>query len=222
MATSGSSSNFKVNLKVVALVVLIGAAWAFIYRSVTSGGLDLDPFQALGRGAGVATARLLNHSGRIVLVDASFGQYTVLAPTTEAQIKAFKKGIGGTGLKVVAEEKVAISPPSLSRTGIFMEPGQLSKLIRQHKDVDALVLFVGLASPEELEAARPNGEKPKLVLVANYEPYYKLLVQSRRIQLAIVPRMENEANGTTAEKPQINFEQNYIVLTPENIAQLPD
>ncbi len=222
MATSGSSSNFNLNWKAVALVVLIGAAWAFIYRSVTSGGLDLDPFQALGRGAGLATARLLNNSGRIVLVDASFGQYTVLAPTTEVQIKAFKKGIGRTGLKVVAEEKVTISPPSLSRTGIFMEPGQLSKLIRQHKDVDALVLFVGLASPEELEGARPNGKKPKLVLVANYEPYYKLLVQSRLIQLAIVPRKASETNGTAAGTPQSNFDQNYLVMTPENVAQLPD
>jgi len=209
-------------IKAVTLVVLIGTAWVFIYRSVTSGRLDLDPFQTLGRGAGLATARLLNNSGRIVLVDGSFGEYSVLAPTTEAQIKAFKKVIGGTRLKIVAMEKVTIAPPSLSRTGIFMEPGQLSKLIRQHADVDALVLFVGLASREELEAVRPKGEKPKLVLVANYEAYYKALIQSRLIQVAIVPRMDGEAQGSAAGNPQSDFERNYLVMTPENVAQLPD
>ncbi len=209
-------------LKAIALVALIGVAWILIYRTVTSGGIDLDPFQALGRGAALETAKLLHNSGRIVLVDATFGNYQVLAPTTEAQIKAFKKAVGGTGLKIAAVAKATIAPPSLSRTGIFMEPGQLSKLIRQHGDVDAVVLFVGLASREELATAHPKSGKPHLVLVANYEPYYRPLVQFGMIQLAIVPRMDGDEPGKAAGSSQGFFERNYRVMTPENAAQLPD
>lgn len=103
-----------------------------------------------------------------------------------------------------------------------MEPGQLSKLIRQHGDVDALVLFVGLASREELAAARPKSGKPHLVLVANYEPYYRPLVESGMIQLAIVPPMNGDEPSKTAGSSQSYFERNYRVMTPENAAQLPD
>ncbi|MSU34912.1 MAG: hypothetical protein EXS36_07325 [Pedosphaera sp.] len=209
-------------LKAIALVALIGAAWILIYRTVTSVGIDLDPFQALGRGAALETAKLLHNSGRVVLVDAAFGDYQALAPTTEAQIKAFKKAIGGTGLKIAAVAKATIAAPSLSRTGIFMEPGQLSKLISQHSDVDALVLFVGLASREEIAAARPKTDKPHLVLVANYEPYYRPLVQSRVIQLAIVPRMDGDEPGKAAGSSQSYFERNYRVITPENVTQLSE
>ncbi len=213
--------NLKV-LKTMALIALIGAAWILIYRTLTSGGIDLDPFQALGRGAAVETAKLLHNSGRLVLVDAALGDYKVLAPTTETQIKAFKKAVGGTGLKIAAVAKANIAPPSLGRTGIFMEPGQLSKLISQHADADALVLFVGLASREEVEAARPKSGKPQLVMVANYEPYYRPLVQSRVIQLAIVPRMDGDEPGKAVESSQSYFERNYRVMTPENASQLPD
>ena len=204
------------------LVLVIGAAWVPIYRTVTSSGIDLDPFRALGRGAAVETAKLLRNSGRIVLVDASFGDYKILAPTTETQIKAFRKAIRGTGLKVAAVEKAAIAPPSMARTGIFMQPGQLAKLLSQHPDVDAVVLFVGLAGSEEFQAARLKGSKPKLVMVANFEPYYKDLLASQSLQLAIVLRPDADTIEHKLRGSQSYFERNYFVVTPETVAQLPD
>ncbi len=210
------------SLGAVALMVVIGTSWVLIYRTVTSGRIDLDPYRALGQGAAVETVKLLHNSGRIILVDGSFGDYQVLAPTTEAQIRAFKKAIGSTGVKIAAVSKASIAPPSLSRTGVFMQPGQLPHLISQHSDADALVLFVGLAGREELEAARPMGGKPKLVVVANYEPYYKSLLLSRVIQLAIVPRSEGDAQEPAATGSQNDFKRNYLVITPEHAAQLPD
>ncbi len=114
-------------LSVVALISLIGVSWVFLYRTVTSSGLDLDPYVVLGQGAARETSKALRGSGRIVIVDASFGEFKILAPTTSAQIRAFKKAIRGTDLKVVAVEEASIDPPSMSRTGIFMRPKELSK-----------------------------------------------------------------------------------------------
>lgn len=209
----------KKSLSVVGLLLVVGASWMWIYRTLDSSRIDLDPSQALGRGAARETARFLQNSGRIVLVDASFGEYKILAPLTEAQVKAFKKAIGKTGVKIAAVEKVAIVPPSMGRSGVFMQPGQLPKLLSHHSDMDAVVLFVGLASQDDIKASLPPNGKPKLVLVGNYEPHYKKLLESGVIQLGFVPRDVEQVSESGSSD---SFERNYLVITPKTAAQLPD
>ena len=154
-------------------------------------------------------------------MDAEFGGYKILAPINEAQIRAFKKAIKNSQLKITTVEKVSIAPPSMARTGIFMQPGQISNLMARHPDADAIVLFVGLAEKDDFKA--DNLKKPKLVLVSNYEPYYKMLLQKGTIQLAIVPRADDgaEQDASTESRRQW-FERHYLVVTPERIAELRD
>jgi hypothetical protein len=211
----------KKSLGVLGLVLVVGASWMWMYRTLDSNRIDLDPYQALGRGAARETARFLRNSGRIVLVDASFGEFKILAPVTEAQVKAFKKAAGKTGLKIAAVEKVAIVPPSMGRSGIFMQPGQLPSLLGRYADVDAVVLFVGLASQDDIKASLQASGKAKLVLVANYEPHYKRLLESGVIQLAFVPQ-EGDGKQVSEGGSSDSFERDYLVVTPKNAAQLPD
>jgi hypothetical protein len=178
----------------------------------------------LGAGAADETAKLLHNSGRLVLVDGDFGIYKLLAPTTEAQIRSFKAGIAKTGLRIAAIEKVPIAPPSMARLGIFMQPGQISSVIARHPDADAIVLFVGLGGLDDLKGAGSENSKPKPVLVSNYQSYYKALLQKRVIQLAIVPRpgAPDVAEDRTIHSPKGWFDQHYLVVTPERVAELGD
>jgi hypothetical protein len=203
------------------LVLTILGSSVWLYFALRPDRIDLDPYQALGEGAAEETAKLLNNSGRLVLVDADFGIYKILAPTTEAEIKAFKKAIVNTNLKIAAIEKVAIAPPSMARTGVFMQPGQISSLIARHPDADAIVLFVGLAGLADLKGGGSDNSKSKLVLVSNYESYDKALLQMRAIQLAIVPRVDAGADeDRTIHSPKQWFERHYLVVTPERVAEL--
>ena len=196
----------------------------WLYFTLRPDRIDLNPYQALGEGAADETAKLLHNSGRLVLVDADFGIYKLLAPTTEAEIKSFKKAVAKTNLKIAAIEKVPIEPPSMARLGIFMQPGQISSLIARHPDADAIVLFVGLAGLDDLKGVGSENSKSKLILVSNYDSYYKALLQSRVIQLAIVPRRgAAEADeDKTIHSPKQWFERHYLVITPERIAELGD
>jgi hypothetical protein len=205
----------KTTLASILLAAGILASWGWLYSKLRPEGIDLNPYQALGEAAAGETARLVQNSGRVVMVDADFGKYKILAPTTDAEIKSFKKAIRKTGLKVVGLEKVALARPSLARNGIFMEPGQLSGVMARHAGVDVIVLFVGLAGPDDLSAGAPE-KRPRLVLVSNYEPYVKALLQKRVIQLAIAPRagVDSEQDGTIHSRKEW-FERHYQVLTPE-------
>jgi len=208
-------------LSVPGLLLVVCVSWIYLYRTLDSNRIDLDPSEALGSGAARETARFLQNSGRIVLVGASFGEFKILAPLTEAQIKAFKKAAGKSGLKIVAVEKVSIVPPSMGRSGIFMQAGQLLDLLSRHADVDAVVLFVGPASEDSINRIARRRGKPKLVLVANYEPQYKKLLQSDVIQLAFVPRYE-DTNQASRRGSTDSFERDYLVVTPKTASQLPD
>jgi len=207
----------------VVLVALIFGSWAWLYLNLRPKGIDLNPYLTLGEVAAEETIKLLNDSGRLVLVDGDFGDYKILAPINNAQVKSFEKAIRKAHLKIAALERVSIAPPTMARTGIFMQSGQISKLVSRHRDVDAIVLFVGLASLADFNEAGAEVRNPKLVLVSNYEPYYKTLLQKRALQLVIVPRPEesSDQDSTTKSKRQW-FEGHYQVVTPERIAELAD
>jgi hypothetical protein len=210
------------NKKAVALIVLVPiivGCWIWLYPTLRPDHIDPGPYQSLGEAAAGETAKLLHNSGRVVLVDADFGPYKILAPTTEAEIAGFKKVLRKTGLKVAGLEKVTLARPNLARNGIFMQPGQLSGVIARHADVDAIVLFVGLAGPDDVGAA-PSEKGPKLVLVSNYEPYYKSLAQKRLIQLAIAPRVGADAEQAKADPSHAQgIERDFMVVTPERAAE---
>jgi len=208
---------------VIILGLVIFGSWVWLYSHLRPKGIDLNPYVALGEAAAEETVKLLHNSGRLVIVDADFGDYKILAPINEAQVGSFKKAIRKTRLKIAAIEKVSIAPPMMARTGIFMQPGQISNLLARHPDVDAVVLFVGLAGLGDLKEAGPEGRKPRLVLVSNYEPYYKTLLQERTIQLTIVPRAdEGAAQDDPNDSRQKWFERHYLVVTPERVSEIPE
>ncbi len=199
----------KQTLVLILLAPVILESWVRLYSKLRPDSIDLNPYQSLGQAAARETAKVLHHSGRVVLVDADFGQYKILAPTTGAEITSFKKAIRKAGVKVVGFDRVALAPPSLVRNGIFMQPGQLSGLRARHADVDAIVLFVGLAGPDDL-SVETSKQKPWLVLVSNYEPYYQALAQRGAIRLAITQRAAAVGEPTQAD---------FLVVTPDAVAQ---
>lgn len=200
-------------LKSAGLVLVILGAAVWLYFTLRPDRLDLQPHELLGAGAANETVKLLNNSGRLVLVDADFGSYKILTPTTEAEIKAFKKAIQKTHLEIVASERVSIVPPSLARVGIFMQSGQLANLLARHPDADAIVLFVGLAGPADIEGVGANS-KTKLILVSNYETYYKALLKKRVIHLVIAP-LPGASEEKKAGSGKEWFEEHYVAITPD-------
>jgi hypothetical protein len=202
--------------KSIGLLLVIVAALGWVYAVLAPKGLDLGPYEVLGAGAGAETAKLLHNSGRVVLVDADFGKYKLLAPTTHSEIESFKKAIVKAGLKIAGQEKVAIVPPSMGRVGLFMQPGQMEDFMARHAGADAIVLFIGLAGPDDVKTPAGGHGKPKLILVSNYEPSDEALLREGIIQLAIVPRLGAETDeAKTIHSAKEWFEQHYEALTPE-------
>ncbi len=205
----------KKSIASLALILVIVAALSSAYVHLRPEGIDLGPYDALGMGAGDETAKLLHKQGKVVLVDAEFGMFKLLAPTTEAQIRAFKKAGAKAGLKVVAIEKVPIARPSMARNGIFMQPGQIAGVVARHPEADAIVLLVGLGAPTDLPEPPTPKTGPKLVLVGNFEPYIKGLVDKRVVDLAIAPRYgADDDPNAKIRAPKEWFNQHYQVLVP--------
>jgi len=85
-------------------------------------------------------------------------------------------------------------------------------------DADAIVLFVGLAGPEDIKAPVDGHGKPQLILVSNYEPSEEALLRKGIIELAIMPRADANAEEDKAIHSEKEwFEQHYQVLTPERL-----
>lgn len=205
-----------------ALLAIFGSLIS-LYYTQRGPGIELQPYKALGAVTAEETAKLLGGRGRVVVIGADFGEYKNLVPMMDAKIKSFQKTLKRTGeMTLAAIEKVKIQPPSLARTGEFMLPDQLAKVMEKNPRVDAIVSFVGLSplANQDLSALKQNSVK--LVVASGYDAAYKKLLQTRLIHLAILPRTENPPE--TAEKPRTLrewFDRDYETITPEKAASLP-
>lgn len=213
------------NKRAAIIFTLTGAislAWWSIYSSLGSGKIDTGPYGALGEASARRIAAALHDKGRVVLVDADLGEYKILAPINAAQIAAFRKALRRTQIEIAAIEKIPVATPSMSRNGIFMQPGKLPDLLARHAAVDAVVLFVGLAGPEELHDQATQIRRPKVMVISNYDRYYKSLLLSRRLDLAILPNPEDPPVAGYSGKLEDWFGRHYRVISPETASQLPE
>lgn len=204
-------------------VLVILSALTSLYFTQRDPGIELKPYRALGEVAAQETAKLLGNKGRVVVIAADLAQYKILSPMMEAKVKSFRQALRKRGnLEVAAVESVQIQPPSLARNGEFMLPDQFSQVLAKHPRVEAIVSLVGLTplADQDLIGLRKNATK--LIVAAGYDSSYKRLLQSRSLQLAILPRTENPPEHL--ERPRTLrewFDRDYEIVTPETAERLP-
>jgi hypothetical protein len=207
---------------IAALLAIFGSVLS-LYFSQRDPGIDVKPYQALGAVAAEETAKLLGGKGSVVIMAADLGEYKNLAPMLDAKINSFRKTLKRAGgVTLIAIERVRIHPPSLGRVGEFMLPDQLTRVIEKHPRVDAIVSLVGLSPLTDQETRMLKQNATKLVVASGYDGTYKQLLQTRVLQLAIIPRSENPPE--TAAKPRTTrdwFDRDYEIVTPNTAASLP-
>lgn len=218
-----ASASLRIGFVVAALAV---AGWR-LWNSGDARRINYGPYQALGDVAGAEVSQLLGGQGKVVLVRADPGEDP--DPVMDAQIAAFRQGLGSAGkVNLAATDLVTMDGFVRMRTGGAMPPEHFAELRQKYPDADALVFFLGfpMLPAEDLEKAKSG--KPRLVVVSAALPWYGSLVSQGALQLAIVSRDASEtaesaststsagtgAKGAAASRAE--FDREYRILKAES------
>ena len=200
----------------IAIVAVVAAAgWAYYSASGPSQKFDLTPYNALGTGVAEETIKLLGNKGQVVIFAPDTSEFD--DPVVEGQLSYFERAIKKSGVTIMATLRFKLTAMERMETGGAVPGAQVAKAMQDHSNVAAVVLFC--AFPQDYAAPKPGG--PKFIVASGYMPAYRNLVESRVIAAAIVPRFDS---AKTARKPQTLrewFDEEFLVITPENLASLP-
>lgn len=182
---------------------------------------SVETYQALGWGAAQETARFLNDRGDIALITPDFGEFKLLNRRYDALLKAYRKALSKTGVRIAAIERAPVKPPTMARVGIFLAPEQYDALSRKHAKAAAIVAFVALPNlaDDSIRAARAEGAK--WLVVSDYGADYKQLLAREAMRLAIVPKLKDPPEFPKPRSLQEQYEREYEVITPAQAAELP-
>jgi hypothetical protein len=97
-----------------------------------------------------------------------------------------------------------------------LSTAQLTTLLAACSNVDAIVSFVGLPAAAAGELGTSKQKTIKMIVVSERDPLLLSLVQSRAIEVAVVPRAEASTSTTKAKSAREWISQHYEVISAKD------
>ena len=191
--------------------------WTLLSRLDRRPKMRLEPYQAAGERAAQEIATLTRTKGRILVIVEDFGEYN-MAWAAE-QLEAFKKGLNKHGVQLAAVEKV--TDPMISEAArTRFSAADFAKMLRNHPGIDGVVIFANFPPNADQEFAVFAAAQLRVVTVSNYGPGLKRLLETKSVQVAIVPRDDPATVASKSRSSAAWFDAYYRVLTPDHVPPL--
>jgi len=203
-------------------VVVLGllCASSFLVLTQRESKIELNPYQALGAVAAEETIKVMGDKHQIVVVAQDTREIEM--PALSAQLKSFQATAHKQPRVTVDLETVAMDAMTMMSAGGRIPPEPFFKIVQKYPQAGAIVLFLGFPELAKRDLDLLQQRAQKVIVVAGYRPDYRMLLERRLIDLAIVPRFD--ALPDTATKPKTLrewFEQEYVIVAPDTTAALP-
>ena len=211
--------NKKTIVPILAVLAICGSL-ALIYFDRPSRGpkMKLKPYEAVGEVAAQEIAKLLGHKGEVLVIAEDFGKYNMR--WADVELASFKKSLKQQGsIHLQGVEKV-VDPMISEAAGSRFSAEDFSRMLKSHPKIDGIVLFANFppTADQELSLLRDSGTK--VVAVSTYGPGLKRLLETKVVQVAIVPRTDPLAATSQPRSLREWFDQTYELITPDNVPTL--
>lgn len=204
---------------VAVLVIVASVISIYLTQRRPTARINLAPFEAVGEVVAEETVKLLGNQGRVLVVS-----YAADVPAMQAPIQFFEEGLKTSpGISIVAREQLSMDPMEAYGPEMGGLPAdKFLDLVKQYPDIDLIVSFVGAPYFQPGQALRLDAKLPKFIAVSTFGLQVKELLQRKVVQVAIVPRFTppSEPDKEPVSRREW-FDKFYMVVTPENAADLP-
>jgi hypothetical protein len=208
----------QISLVSICVLAIAGSAAAIWYNQFARPSTATLLHQGVGTIMAEETARILDGSGKIVLLTIDESQ----APELKVQIQSFKKRLAG--FPKISIEKVRVletEGQKKYRAGAGLSGRRFVRIVKKDSHADAVVSFVGVPELTEAEVAE-IGKPVKFIAEVRAAEKLKPLFDKKLIDVAVVSRFEFPAPGT--KKPKTSrewFDNRFQVISAVNASSLP-
>lgn len=202
-----------------AIVVIVLSALALVRawrgpRAV----VETGPYEVVGRYLGEAVAGVLGEPARVVVLEANLPDNPASAKRREALITALEE----LAVEVVAREKAggAVFSPLEGAPPLTLD--DVAQAVEPYGDVDAVISLAGAPFTD------PGGSRaglPPIVVVqgGGHPRQIASLIREGIVSVAVVPLVQEDPGmlGLEPEALRAWLDENYLVVTADNLDQLP-
>ena len=202
---------------VAGAVIIAMTAWLYLFLFPTPPVIDARPHQGLGEVMAGEAVKLADGGARIIVITRDMGSFKL--PAAEVQLASCLSFLKVAGKTPAAIRTIKVDPLRV----VGVPPGEFFEILRQGKENDVIVSFLGPPMLDAGQIARLGPKRPRIVaLCAGAMPArmdLKRAFEQQLLHTAIVSRPDAPAHaavGTTRSA----FEQMFKVITPGNVAEL--
>ncbi len=191
--SSSSKSKIVPMLAVLAVLVVTLVLMRTCRRAPGLPDETLQVADALTAAAVQEATTLAGAGGDIVLVGIDLPP-EMIGPFSARYIASFKNAAAKAGLTIKAEERMPPSP-NMESTGEVFPKDALFGVLSKHANAKLIVFFVPLPPLTPADAARIPAQRPKVMLVTNWQALHLRTMPKGFVQTAIVPRTGETPSG---------------------------
>ena len=197
--------------KIIASVLVIIVALAWLQRAIRSKPLDAEALPPTGMGQVLAeeAAKALPKGGQVVLVSMSGG-----TAEDQAKLEGFNRTLGKQGkIKVIATKEFKLNEVGMGDGRIKFE--QFAAVVNEHSNADVIVSFLGVNSFTEAQMASLPKPCPQFV-VANWKPEdVRRGMNAGLVKAAVMNRVLRSLPTDDPKTPIQWFDRYYDLVTPD-------
>jgi hypothetical protein len=198
-------------------VVLAAAGWLYLFLFPTPPAIDARPHQGLGEVIAAEALKLLEPGARLIVITRD--QESFVLPAMSAQLESFLKAVTVAGKAPHAVRAIKVDPLRV----VSVPPGDFHEMLRQGKDNDVIVSFLGPPALNADQLLRLGTKRCRVVaLCSGAMPAridLKKAFELKLLHVAIVSRTDAPAQAT-AGSSRAAFDQFFKVVTEANLADL--
>jgi len=198
-------------------VILAAAGWLYLFLFPTPPAIDARPHEGLGEVMAAEALKLMEPAARLIVITRD--QESFILPAMSAQLEGFLKVVKAAGKTPHAIRAIKVDPLRV----VSVPPGDFYDMLRQGKDNDVIVSFLGPPTLNADQLAKLGTKRSRVVaLCSGAMPArvdLKQAFEQKLLHTAIVSRPDAPAK-TTASEPRAAFEQLFKVVTAANLSDL--
>lgn len=202
---------------VAGTLTVLSLAWLYVFFSPHPTRLDVRHHRALGEVLAGEAAQLLEPGARLFVLARSTEEHSL--PASVAQLEGFQAALKRAGGKVALLKTYKLNP---LRVGV-VPPGDFYDLIRQGKDKDVIVSFLGVPRLNDEQLTRLAGKRPAVLAVYSgampAQVDLRSLFQQKLLRVAIISRKDATLQ-TNRQEGRASFDQMFKLITEGNLEEL--
>lgn len=198
-------------------MILGSVVWLYLFIFPSPPPIDPRPHRGLGEAMAAEALKLMAGDGRLIVIIRDSDSF--IQPATEAQLEGFRKAIEAAGNKIHTTRAIKVDPLRV----VSVPPGDFYEILRQAKDSDVIVSFLGLPNFGADHLAKLGTKRcPTVALCSGMMPAridLKGAFQQKLLHAAIVSRPDAPAKASAGDA-RAAFAQMFKVITPSNLSDL--